>query len=427
MRLIYKILFIILFAVYFFTHAQGQTLTGSLKPDSVMMLNLKGDKGDKGEQGEQGIQGLPGKDGVSTGFTFPPLWSIRFCSTFDEFETALLLSQTGQVRSIYIVSQLTQTRKIRLTNTPANPAHSVLIEGGKNDIIIMPTVDTAIVLFHPSLASANNAIDFQLDWRNTTFRAQNNQTVIASITGSYGSSFDDCKFFGGKVQLDIRFALQTSVTDCQFNNPSYVALNLTFDKYADGSGSNSLSQPNHPYIVNNKFRSLPGAFSNIKLLGVSGAYIFHNIHEGGDRNHISAQYAIHFDDAGSTVVKDGYIGMNHFEAIFTAAAIYIKGKDGGWQVENSFSQYPCILIDYSTTAYGHIYINQIPFLKNGTTFKSTGQARWHWSAVKFDPMVSTLWSGGVVPDKQEVYGIDPNGQTPYINLSGRKVQTITTQ
>lgn len=169
---------------------------------------------------------------------------------------------------------------------------------------------------------------------------------------------------------------------------------------------------------------MPGAFAGIRCVGTSGTYIVHNIFEGGDTLHVSSDHAIYMTDDGSPVVKDGYIGWNHFEAKFPVAALWLRGKDVIYYTGYNYSQYDLILIHFETIAYGHIYVEAIPYLTNGTKFESVGTgARWHWNKIKFDPLSASIWATAI-PVKQEINAVNPNGQTPYININGKNVQTI---
>lgn len=394
-------------------------LTGTFEIDPLV---IKGDKGDDGYTPVKGVDyfdGKDGEDGKDGAMTVPASWTIRYVATFEEYKAAINLAKTGQVRMIYIVQSFTQTETLTIDGTPNNPSFSLNIIGCNNRITLAAGV-TGLVRTFPNLTEALKGVDFQLHVSNLEVKGAETGFIVS---GTYGSSFTNCRFYGLKRGVDARFALQTSVYDCQFWDCAIAGLDFEWDHFA--GGSNSQSQPNHSVVWNCKFRSSPGNFACLRVVGASGMYALHNIFEGGDSNHNAADYAIYFDDNGSTVVKDCFFGFNHFEAKFRLAAAYVKLKDGSARFDNSYTQYAGTLFHFESSAYGHAYISHIPYLPNGTKFKCTGNgARVHWTGIKFNPLDAAMWDGGVVPQKQEIDAVDPNGQTPYISLNGKKVAVV---
>lgn len=382
----------------------------------------------EGKDGLNGVNGIDGKDGICP--ACPPsggvmdFGKIRFVKNWTELNSALTSANQGQVRAIYLTDDITQTSKFRLAE---NYARQLIIQGNGFYWNIPANIDTGITRTYTSLTAGNQGIDCQLRFENIIFKGSNNIGIY--MEANYGSSFIGCNFYNFNKAMDLRWCMGTVIDLCYYWE-NYIAINLDYATFS--GGSNSASQSNHCIITNCKFRASPGDLTMIRVNGASGSVIYHNIFEGGNTQHLGSDYAIYFDDNGSSVVKETTMYGNHVEFIPAKAAIFLKLKDGIADVGGIFSQYDCTLIRFETSAYAKLILKNIPFITGGTKLESVGNgARWNFenNAPNLEAFEATRWTSGLIPSQTTQSSWSTAGQaynitmTGNITINGKKVVT----
>lgn len=386
---------------------------------------LTGAKGDKGDTGSKGADGVcPSCPPASSGsVTVVSIGTIRYVGTWAEYVQAWADVEKGTVTQIDIYAPLVATSKVRL---PVTVSRTIIIDGHGNTITDNTGFDTLHVRSYSSITAASPYMDAQLDFKNIIFAGKSEGTGICFYPSStYGSSWDNCKFYRWKYCLYLPFDLMASVTNCRFDH-SYVDIYAGLDMYT--GGGNGLSQSNHIYLANNCFRSNPGARANVECVGISGVLILHNIFEGGDeaQGGLGADYAVLFNDNGSANVKESTCLYNHLEFKPAKAGFYYRIGDGmhtfGWCY---FQKANTNLIAVENTGgYPQMIVTGIPYFPPSATMQEvTSNTRWSFSFIKPEWSVTNTanWVGGKLPSVYSISGIDANGQLPTINLNGRKL------
>lgn len=414
--------YILFLSLLLCSSAIAQTLT----PDAVLIEQIKGEKGDKGDAGYTPVKGVDyfdgkdGKDGLNgTGVVNSGFW--RDVASWNELAVAFNDAEQGIVRNIRITANLTATNRIRL---PHLYKAGLTVYGGNGEIKKGGAIDTMFYRHYATITEGKKNNDFRLHWIETSFYGQNTG-VCFFLSTTYESFFDRCYFYQFNVAVDIRWALQTTFYQCRFYE-NYIGINSTFDKAspAMAGGNNTDSQSNHVEVNNCNFRTVPGNFASIKSVGCSGLIVWHCIFEGGEQGTgIGSDYAVYFDDNGSTVVKDVNILFSHGEYVPAIAAFYIKLKDGIATVHGSFKQKKGTLVKFESSAYGKMIVSNVPYIPGESKFESIGSGgRWKFidMPATFDPYVATTWTGAI-PAQTYYEGHSTNGQAPFIKMNGKQV------
>lgn len=358
--------------------------------------------------------GIPrGADGVSGGGGAGSVGGVRYVTNFTELQSAWAGLSNGSVRSIHLAGNINQTAELVL---PANYSNILEIDGHGFDWNVPSTVPNAIRRTYASLAEANSGIDLQLRMKNVSFKGNSASNGI-NLHASYGSKIEGCRFYNFKTAFYGGWTMGTIIDQCFFweNN---ISIELDYARFTNGS--NSASQSNHSIVTNCKFRHSSGQFGAIKATAVSGLQILHNIFEGVQAG---PQYEVYFNDESSNVVKEVHIYGNHVEQAPSVAAFYVRLKDGNAYVGGIYSQYDCTLIQFDSSAYAKMNVENIPYLTSGTKFENINSAgRWAFKnlPVAFDPATATYWKG-TAPVNSKLEGWIANGQTPTIKLAGRSL------
>lgn len=218
--------------------------------------------------------------------------------------------------------------------------------------------------------------------------------VGLDLAATYGSSIENCKFQALTEGLHLRFCLMTRVVSCLTVGISGIA--FVADKGNWTGASNSNSQSNHTRFEQCRVFNSNGAYAAFALYAASGIVIDQCISEGSQPN-----YHIFFDSQCSSVVKDFTMRNTHLESSATVAGIKLRLSGGYARITGLYSQYDQILIDAeAASGYPHLYVEDVPWLTGGTTFKTLGTAViWSFNEVwQGDTIFAiTRWVGGTIP------------------------------
>lgn len=354
--------------------------------------------GPVGPAGPIGPQGPQGPPGTGTG---PPL-AFYEVTTWAQLISAL---ENDTIRAIDLRADITVMGKWRV---PANYNRIKIINGNGYRLFIPASIDTFIVRRYPSLTAASAGIDMQLRIFNVEFYGNNNIPIY--MEANYGSKIEGCRFYTCKEAISMAWCMGTIIEQNYFWENT-IGIKLDYARFAGGGPQES--QSNHPYIAHNKFRSSRGDTANIQLIAVSGAILYHNIHEGVDAG--GADYYVDFNYAGSTTVKDFISESDHIEQSPGIAAFNIRIKEGYPQIKNQYPQKPGTYIRFNSDgAYAKMIVGPFAFVPSGLKFQNVNGGRWQFDNMpaEFNPASSTNWIGSI-PSWSQI-GYQTNGQTPFL-------------
>lgn len=441
-------------------NVNSQTFEGYLQADSITMVKLKGETGKSGTNGKDGVspkitigntttllpgfpasviqsgtptdiilnfgipQGQPGQNG-SGGV----VQGIRVVTNQAELKTALLDAAAGKVYFIQLANTIALIDSMPL---PTQSVFNLEIYGaGVKD----SSTNGLTALFYrnmPNLTEANKYTGFKPIFNNVAFKGKNRKGCAIGISSTYQATVVNCSFTGFNQALRFKFCLQPYIVNNTFKD-CWTSIDLDFDKFPNNSGGNSTSQSNHPYIVNNKFRTLPGDLAGVRANALSGLYMVHNIDEGGDSLHNGSDYFLMFLDAGSNNVMDAYIGFNHNEVSHTVTypkgCYYFNVKQGDYKIEGGYLQYPGTYLSVETKTQGGypvfiidrpVYLtnmaNQKMSLGGGT--QSGAGFQFINMPPQFDAFDATNWIGTAKPSEVYQFGRVSNGQKHQTRMGG---------
>lgn len=375
-------------------------------------LSIKGDKGDPGEKGEKGDPGTGSSGGANVG-------GVRWVTTATELNSAWTEVNNGTVRSINLAANIQLTAPLVL----AQNFNKILeINGHGYELSIDSSLGSIIKREYTSLSLANAGIDCSPRITNVEFVSKGTARVgnAIDLQATYGMEIKGCRFRNFKNAINLGWCMGNILDECFFWEND-ISINLDFARFT--GGSSSASQCNHTVVSNCKFRHSAGQTCAIKATAVSGLKVSHNIFEGIQNGPL---YHVWFDDASSTTVKEFLIEESHVEQQPSVASLYCRLKDGAGRINGVFSQYDCTLITLETSAYGKLYVKNIPYLTGGTKFNYIGNgARFSFHAMPptFVAATTTNWVSGIAPSQTAESGFSSVGQAPFISLNNKKVVT----
>jgi len=351
--------------------------------------------------------------------TLTTVSTVANVTTEAELRAAFASALTGNIKKINFLNNITLTKTIDFSQTLNNPSSSLTVDLQNNRLTII--ADTGLKRMYTSFTTAEQKIDFQIRIENGEFFTTNPKCIIIYSAATYQGHVINCKFNGGLKQLDLHFALNFTIQENRFDNYKYCAIVL--DIAPETGQGNNMSQSNHTLLMQNNFRASAGNFAAVYSRGNSGLYDFHNIYEGTDGG---SDYASYLTCNGSQTVKNYTVIGTHVEFKPKKSCFYAQLSSGGVaRFDDVYSQKDATLITAASNAYARIIVSNTPYITNLTTFENVGACRWYFLNTPSECNVESAarWST-TKPDAKNIssiWGIDPDGQYPFINLAGRKL------
>lgn len=314
-----------------------------------------------------------------------------------QLQTALNNAVTQPISCISIEDDIIElTAPLVLPKTLNVRSRQLIIEG--NGATIAPNIGSTLThLMRRTPANQTEALNTMQShaffFRNINFDGRG-AGIGLDLGATYGSAITDCKFTALASGLYLRFSLMARVVNCLTVGITGTA--FTADKGNWTGASNSNSQSNHTRFEQCRVFNNTGAYAAFAMYAASGITMEQCISEGGDPN-----YHVFFDSQGSTVVKDFNMRSTHLESTASIAGVKLRLAGGYARLSGIYSQYNQVLVDAeAASGYPHLYIDDLPYLTGGTTFKTTGTSViWSFNEVFQGDTIwnSTRWVGGVIP------------------------------
>lgn len=218
----------------------------------------------------------------------------------------------------------------------------------------------------------------------------NTSAICLDLGPSYMSVYRNLKFGSFKEAIHLRFALRTSVINCEAVN----CVNGFIADIGNWTGANNFnSQSNHTTFEACRAYMPSNGQIAFGIYAASGCVLRDCIIEG----HVVSR-GIDFDGLGSSVVKDFTIENVHFECVngSTDCFIRIRLAGGTATINKCFGQYASIFLDASSTSgLGFVSIANVPWWvkKDGKAFR-TSMVSLHFDRNEaFRGINSSMWEG----------------------------------
>ena len=244
----------------------------------------------------------------------------------------------------------------------------------------------------------NGMVGAQYIIKNLRFKGFNSQ-VGFEPGPSHSSLYEGLRFTGLGTGCHLRFALNTDVTRCFFEN-SVNGLLIGYGDWQDATNFNS--QSNHTRVDKCEFYMPSNGNVACGFYGVSGSGIYNSIIEG-----YKCVYGILFDGMESNVVKDFTIENIHFECPQGASGAFIKTRLAGGiiTIDKCFGQYASMFLDASSTSgLCYVEVAHVPWWVgqggdggNGTgkCFRTSNIALHLEKNHAFNRPVASMWDGAM--------------------------------
>lgn len=248
-----------------------------------------------------------------------------------------------------------------LINKLATSGATLNIDGGGGEIRTTNT-NNFVVLGRPIPTDNTDATDNMtgLKIRVANLRIGMNAASTApqigiSLGPSYNNEYTNLQLVGLDIGLHLRFALNTSVTNCEANlcKIGFAADNggttLTSTNSWPGGSGLATSQSNCTRFQNCRayMRGDESASYGFAIIDADACCVRDSVVEG-----TACENGIHFDSLSATVVYNFVVDNVHFEAHPGStgdgcinAAVYIRAAAGNYQISNIYGQFPGILVD----------------------------------------------------------------------------------
>lgn len=318
-------------------------------------------------------------------------------TTEAQLQAALTNAATQPISCISIEDDIIElTAPLELPKTLYCRSKQLVIEG--NGATLAPNIGSTLThLMRRVPANQTEALNTMQShafvFRNICFDGRGSGIGL-DLAATYGALVENCKFQALTEGLHLRFCLMTRVVNCQSINVTGVA--FTADRGNWISSSNSNSQSNHTRFEQCRVFNAAGAYAAFAMYAASGMVMDQCISEGGNPS-----YHVYFDSQGSGVVKDFVMRSSHLESAASVAGIKLRLSGGYAKLTGIYSQYDQVLVDAeAASGYPHLYIEDVPWLTGGTTFKTVGTAVvWSFNEVWQGDTIfnTTRWVGGLLP------------------------------
>lgn len=351
------------------TTAQGQWYLSKGEkgdPGPTGAQGLTGPIGNTGATGPAGSQGVPGVCPPCNGGAFP--FTIVVASGGDDrgaLQMAINKNASDNL-PVYLIGNLKTSGEIQVNKT--NFKLTIIAYGAK----LNSTNSNAFTFFKRTLptdnSDANIYVIAQFIIEGLAMQGSTSQNGF-DLGASYNSRYSDLEFDGLNQSLILRFALNTTVENCEAIN----CLNPFTASIGNWTGaSNSNSQSNHTSFTHCRAYMPNGGGQAFLIFASSGCSVRDCIVEGG-----SVTNGIFFDSNLSTVVRDATIENVHFECVNGASGAFIKLNFGAGTItiKKAYGQYSALFLDASSsTNYTIVDISDIPWwvLKSGKLIKRQG-------------------------------------------------------
>jgi hypothetical protein len=308
-------------------------------------------------------------------------------------------------RTYFVSSSLNIPKN--LTNT----GRTILIEGYGARI----KTDRAITIFNRTVADnteANIVIKESVVIKGLEFKGSGLAGQVGIfLAATYGAVIEDCYFDGLDVAADLAFCLMARINKCFATNciTDNFVLRTGDGLWAGGTTANS--QCNHTLISQCRVYGKLGAFSHFRVMASSGVKIEGCISEGAD-----PQYAIYYNVQNVTVVKDFTIERTHIENSPTKAGVFLRPNGGFVRTKGVFAQYAQVLFEVENNGYASIFMEDIPFIAVGTTFKYNGASGMFF----LDRCTDTIYDESIWKNTT-LLSTDPNYSKFPFYFSGRGI------
>lgn len=225
--------------------------------------------------------------------------------------------------------------------------------------------------------ATNEATSNSYDMQHFLITGKNKGTAIR-LQAPYTNNISFNKISGFDYGIRLLFCLNTIVTAnmCWDINIYEVEFG-TLEGFVAGANDNN-SQSNNGELAHHRSYGNGKMITSLYVKNSSTVVDRQHIGEGGGGNHL-----IWVDGKYSNFLKSIDIDILHVEQTYKKSVVFIEAKDGKYDVNKIYCQYPNTLIDGKSTGYITINVNKTSYIPANTKFGMSGTTKWEGVAWNF--------------------------------------------